>query len=70
MVGANATTTNRERTMTIDQAKQRFADTLRQIEQDMGAEIDEVRIKRNTTPTEFNGKPFEKRETRVTIIFG
>jgi hypothetical protein len=56
--------------MTIDQAKQRFADTLRQIEQDMGAEIDEVRIKRNTTPTEFNGKPFEKRETRVMIIFG
>jgi hypothetical protein len=55
--------------MTIDQAKERFADLLVTIEKSMDAQIDEVRIKRTTTETTFNGKPFQKRETRVTIIF-
>ena len=55
--------------MTIDQAKERFADLMHNIEKSMDAQIDEVKIKRNTTATTFNGKPFEKSEVKVTIIF-
>jgi hypothetical protein len=55
--------------MTIDQAKERFADLLVAIEKSMDAQIDEVKIKRNTTATTFNGNPFEKSEVKVTIIF-
>jgi hypothetical protein len=55
--------------MTIDQAKERFADLLVAIEKSMDAQIDEVRIKRNTTASTFNGKAYERSEVKVTIIF-
>ena len=55
--------------MTIDEAKARFADLLSDIERSMDAEIDEVRIKRVKTGATFNGKPYERNEIKVTIIF-
>lgn len=55
--------------MNIDEAKKAFSDLLRNIEQSMDAEIDEVRIKRTRTGTTFNGKPYERSEIKVTIIF-
>jgi len=57
------------KTMTIDEAKARFADLLTDIERSMDAEIDEVRIKRTKTGATFNGKPYERNEIKVTIIF-
>lgn len=55
--------------MTIDEAKKAFSDLLRSIEQSMNAEIEEVRIKRTKTGATFNGKPYERSEIKVTIIF-
>ena len=55
--------------MTIDEAKKAFADLLRNVEQSMDAEIDEVRIKRTKTDVTFNGKPYERSDVKVTIIF-
>lgn len=55
--------------MTIDEAKKAFADLLRDIEQSMDAEIEEVRIKRTKTDATFNGKRYERNEVKVTIIF-
>lgn len=55
--------------MTIDEAKALFADLMRRVESGMDAEIEEVRIKRTKTDATFNGKPYERNEVKVTIIF-
>jgi len=56
--------------MSIDEAKEVFAKCLGDIERDMGASIQEVHIRRETQPTVFNGKPYERSEVKVQIIFG
>lgn len=55
--------------MNVDEAKKAFSDLLRDIEQSMDAQIDEVRIKRTKTNAVFNGKPYERSTIHVTIIF-
>lgn len=55
--------------MTIDQSKSKFADLLREIEASMGTEIQEVHVWRERNSATFNGKPYEKSEIKVTMLF-
>lgn len=54
---------------TIDNAKQRFRTLLADIEREMDASIAEVHIVKQTAPSTFNGKAYERQATKVTIIF-